>query len=523
MDPSPLSNGASPGLSHLRSTPFAAVVSYRGGLAPTPTSRIRAQNTQPLRTGGKFVLYWMISARRTRWNFGLQRAAELAVELGKPLLIVEGLRCDYRDACDRFHRFVIEGMAANAAALRNTNALYYPYVERAPRGGSGLMDTLASHAAAIVTDWFPSYFLPRMTTALASRVSIRVEAVDSNGLIPVASHGRAFPTARGYRAFMQRNLKDHLRQFPLEEPVSLVAALPRLRTIPGGVRSRWPSLSDLELAHPARFVASLPINHDVKADTFAGGSPAADSRLSSFIGSGLSQYGEEHNHPDADATSRLSPYLHFGHISAHQVFSAVMTEERWTTRKLQKTRAGAREGWWGVSSSAEHFLDQLTVWRELAFNGCAWTPNYQSYEAVPAWARATLDAHLEDARPHLYSLEQLDAAETHDEVWNAAQRQLRQQGWFHGYLRMLWGKKILEWCRHPTEGLERMEILMNRYSLDGRDPVSYLSYGWVLGRADRPWPEHEIFGTVRYMTSASAKRKLRMKGYLRTFSQDLAR
>ena len=465
----------------------------------------------------------MIAARRTRWNFGLQRAAELAVEFGRPLLVLEALRCDYPDACDRFHQFVVEGMAVNASDFRPTQALYYPYIERAPGEGAGLLDTLASHSAAIVTDWLPAYFLPRMTTALARRVSVRVEAIDSNGLIPVASHGRAFPTARGYRAFMQRTLKDHLREFPLDDPAALVAALPRLRTLPGNVRTRWPSLTGRELRHPARLIATLPLDHAIAAGPFTGGSSAADSRLASFIAARLGPYGDAHNHPDADGTSRLSPYLHFGHISAHQVFSAVMTAERWTTRKLQKARAGAREGWWGVSSSAEHFLDQLTVWRELAFNGCRWTPNYHSYDALPAWARATLNAHLSDPRPRLYSLAQLDAAETDDEVWNAAQRQLRQEGWFHGYLRMLWGKKILEWCRQPSEALERMEILMNRYSLDGRDPVSYLSYGWVLGRADRPWPEREIVGTVRYMTSASAKRKLRMKEYLRTFSQNSSR
>jgi len=362
-----------------------------------------------------------------------------------------------------------------------------------------------------------------MTAALAARIKVRFDAVDSTGLIPVASHGRPFPTARGYRAFMQRSLKDHLREFPIEDPADLLADLPALRAVPRNVRTRWPALTDREMAHPSRLVAALPIDHEIAATTFRGGSVAAESRLSHFIGSGLTAYGQAHNHPDADATSRLSPYLHFGHISPHQVFSAVMTAERWTTRKLQKTRAGAREGWWGVSSSAEQFLDQLTVWRELALNGCAWVPDYHSYDALPQWARATLDAHLEDPRPHLYSLAQLDAASTHDEVWNAAQRQLRREGWFHGYLRMLWGKKILEWCRHPAEALERMETLMNRYSLDGRDPVSYLSYGWVLGRADRPWPEHEIFGTVRYMTSASAKRKLRMNDYLRTFSEDSSR
>ena len=194
-----------------------------------------------------------------------------------------------------------------------------------------------------------------------------------------------------------------------------------------------------------------------------------------------------------------------------------MTRERWTTRRLGGGAAGAREGWWQVSPSAEMFLDQLLTWRELAFNGAALTPGFTEYASLPAWARHTLEAHLEDARPHQYTIETLDAADTDDPVWNAAQRELIQEGWFHGYLRMLWGKKILEWSAHPSDALIRMEHLMNRYSLDGRDPVSYASFGWVLGRYDRPWPERPVFGTVRCMTSASARRKLQMTRYLDTY------
>ena len=443
----------------------------------------------------------MTAARRTRWNFGLQRAVELSREYRKPLLVLEALRSDYPFASDRFSKFIVDGIGANARALRRTRALYYPYVEPRPGAGAGLLETLAAPACVVVTDWFPAFFLPRMLATVAKRVRVRLESVDSNGLIPVAGHERAFPTARGYRAFMQRSLVDHLTQFPEENPTAALKGLPKLAQLPPEAVARWPAVQIDDLA----------------SRNICGGQDAAGRTLSSFLERKLRRYGDEHNDPDADCTSRLSPYLHFGHISAHEIFSRLMTHERWTTRKLGKVRAGAREGWWGVSASAENFLDQIIVWRELAFNGCAWTADFHSYETLPAWARRTLDAHLDDPRPHLYSLEQLDAAETHDEIWNAAQRQLRQEGWFHGYMRMLWGKKILEWCRHPAEALERMEVLMNRHSLDGRDPVSYLNYGWVLGRYDRPWPEHAIFGTVRYMSSESARRKLRLREYLRKF------
>jgi deoxyribodipyrimidine photo-lyase len=231
----------------------------------------------------------------------------------------------------------------------------------------------------------------------------------------------------------------------------------------------------------------------------------------------LARYDEARNHPDEDATSRLSPYLHFGHIAAHAVFAAVMTRERWTTRRLSKTGGGRREGWWGVGRGAEAFLDQLVIWRELAFNTCEYVANHADYESLPEWSRKTLAEHRRDRRPQVYSLEQLESANTADEIWNAAQRQLVAEGWFHGYLRMLWGKKILEWSKDPAEALAKMQSLMDRYSLDGRDPNSHAGYGWVLGRYDRPWPERPIFGTVRYMSSASTKRKFRLTEFLEKY------
>jgi deoxyribodipyrimidine photo-lyase len=248
-----------------------------------------------------------------------------------------------------------------------------------------------------------------------------------------------------------------------------------------------------------------------------GGADSAAAQLAAFVTSSLAGYAEDHNHPDLACTSRLSPYLHFGHLSPHDIFDAVATRERWTTRKLARPSGGRRDGWWGMSASAEAFLDQVVVWRELAYNTCEYVADYHSWKSLPEWARRTLDHHASDPRPHLYTLAQLEQAGTADDVWNAAQRQLVAEGWFHGYLRMLWGKKILEWSRTPAAALERMATLMDKYSLDGRDPNSYAGYAWVLGRYDRPWPERPIFGTVRYMTSTSARRKLRMKAFLTTY------
>jgi deoxyribodipyrimidine photo-lyase len=484
-----------------------------------PSSRIRHLNDRPPRPGGEFVLYWMTSARRLHWNFGLQRAVDLAVEWRRPLLILEALRCDYPHASDRLHRFVLQGMAVNVREAGRSRAGHYAYVEPERGHGRGLLAALASRACAVVADWYPAFFLPRMMAAAARRCDVRVEAIDGNGIVPISDHGRAFSVARSYRAFVQRTFRERVPEFPEESPLARLARAPRLTAVPPGIATRWPAASpDLLAATPAA-LAALPIDHGVGPGVMPGGRREGLKRLSAFVETDLPHYADRHNHPDDNGTSRLSPYLHFGHVSAHEVFSAVMTRERWTTRRLSKRAGGVREGWWGSSPSAEMFLDQLVVWRELSFNGCEYVPRYTSYESLPDWARRTLEKHEADPRPHLYSLARLDAARTADGVWNAAQRQLRTEGWCHGYLRMLWGKKILEWSAHPAEAFERMARLMDRYALDGRDPNSYASYAWVLGRYDRPWPERPVFGTVRYMSSASAMRKLRMKAYLERYAR----
>jgi deoxyribodipyrimidine photo-lyase len=478
-----------------------------------PSSRIRALNARPINRRGDFVLYWMVAARRTRWNFALQHAVALCLDFDAPLLILEPLDADYPWANDRLHRFVLDGMAANRAACRRSAATYYPYVEPGPRRGAGLVADLSRRACAIVTDAFPAFMIPRLTRAAAAQSQVRVDAVDSNGLIPLSAHGRAFTTARSYRAFVQRELPAHLRNFPAEHPLR---ALPRGRsvTLPPTVARRWPQAA--AVLDRRASLSPLPIDHSVPPASLQGGERAGRRRLTAFVATQLARYGREHNDPDADCTSRLSPYLHFGHVSAHEIFSAVMTAERWTTRRLAARGGGARQGWWNVSDSANLFLDQLVVWRELSFNGCEWMPEYAGYASLPQWARDALAAHAGDPRRR-YTFETLDAAGTADPVWNAAQRQLRTEGWFHGYLRMLWGKKILEWAPDPPTGLEWMEALMNRYSLDGRDPISYASFAWVLGRYDRPWPRRPVFGTVRYMSSESARRKLKMKEFLKRY------
>jgi deoxyribodipyrimidine photo-lyase len=229
-------------------------------------------------------------------------------------------------------------------------------------------------------------------------------------------------------------------------------------------------------------------------------------------------YAEARNDPDAEATSGLSPWLHFGHISSFEVIRALLRREGWTPGRLAPRVSGHRMGFWGVSPPAEAFLDQIVTWRELAFVTCAHRPDHDRYESLPAWARMTLEKHATDPR-RVYAYDELAAGRTSDRIWNAAQRQLVEHGTIHNYLRMLWGKKILEWSPTPREALEVMLDLNDRYALDGRDPNSVSGILWCLGRYDRPWgPERPVFGTVRYMSSESTRRKVALERTLSRYA-----
>ncbi len=485
-----------------------------------PDIRVEVLNRAEVRPDGGYVLYWMIAFRRLSWSFALERAAEHSRRLGKPLVILEPLRCGYRWANDRIHRFVLDGMAEHAQRLAGSEVLYYPYVEPAPGAGRGLLAALAERACLVVTDDYPAFFLPRMVAAAAQQVPVRMEKVDSNGLLPLRAADKDFTAAYHFRRFLQKTLPAHLGHMPAEDPLAELLP-PRLKALPREILKRWPAAPADLLAGSRAALAGLPIDHAVApvADV-PGGETAGRRALEAFLDERLERYAEERNDPEDDMTSGLSPYLHFGHVSAHEVFAALAAHERWSPERLVRTASGAREGWWGMSPAAEKFLDEAITWREVGYNVVSHREDYDRYESLPGWAQATLAKHEPDARPHLYSLEELEAGATHDEIWNAAQAQLAASGRIHNYLRMLWGKKILEWSRTPREALAAMIELNNKYALDGRDPNSYSGIFWCLGRFDRPWaPERPIFGVVRYMSSESTRRKLRVRGYVERWTQ----
>ena len=479
-----------------------------------PNERITICNSASVNAEGKFVLYWMIAARRVQWNFALERAVEWSCELNKPLVILEALRCGYQWASDRFHAFIINGMHDNQNRIAKRTALYYPYLEPEHDEGKGLLTKLSEYACIVVTDDFPTFFLPRAVEAASSQVKVCLEAVDSNGLLPMSCADRAFLTAYSFRRYLQKTLRDHLSRFPKSDPLKGVK-LPTIKRLPADIIKRWRATSLQDFKDGPKELSKFPIDHSVSMVSTYGGCVEANSVLESFLHSRLARYAEGHNHPDEDACSLLSPYLHFGHISVHQVFYEIMTSEGWAEHQLSLKANGSRSAWWGVSQNIEAFLDQLVTWRELGFNMCRHSVNYDSYDSLPEWAKKTLADHQSDPRQYVYSLNDLERAKTHDELWNAAQNELLIEGRIHNYLRMLWGKKILEWSLTPQKAIDVMIYLNNKYALDGRDPNSYSGIFWILGRYDRPWgPERPIFGKVRYMSSNSAKRKLRLKEYL---------
>ncbi len=459
--------------------------------------RLEVLHPAPLHPAGRYVLLWMVGNRRIGFNPALEHAVDRARELGRPLVVLEALRHDYPWATARSHHFGLAGMADLAPRFARAGVAHYRYVEPAPGAARGLLEGLAADACLVVTDLTPSFFFPSMRAAAARRISRRIEAVDGVGLLPVKVAGRGYLRAFDFRGMLARELPTHLGRRPRANP--LTGDLPRVALDTPGlidprILARWA---------PSPPVPTLPTGLDTRVGPAAqpGGETAALTALARFLPH-ADGWIEDGRHPDRNRTSRLSPWLHWGHLSTWAVLEALENH----------ASVDATFGLQAFPEPLAKFLDELVTWRELAQNGAAYLPHYDRYEGQPAWARATLEKHAADHRPVLYDPDALAGASTHDPLWNAAQRQLVEQGWMHNQLRMLWGKKVLEWSPSPAEGFATLLDLNNRYALDGRDPSSVAGVAWVFGRYDRAWgPERPIFGMVRYMTSASMQRKLEVK------------
>jgi len=437
--------------------------------------RIRVLNGAQVRQGGRYVLYWCRANRRAESNHALAFAASLANQSRLPLLFFESLGCGYPYASDRLHTFALEGVPDTAARLGALGIGYIFHLARRKRQPSALK-ALARDAAAVVTDDWP---------LAPVDAGVPCYAVDASCIVPAS----AIPQ-RAYAAYSIRG-KIHklLPQFLAPAP------LPRVQKAFRGTAPEWHT--EVLAERIPELVASCEIDHGVAPSTgFRGGRSQAELRLREFLKHRLSRYAREKNEPSAHATSDLSPYLHLGYISSLEV--ALAARDYAGRHKL----------------IADEFLEELIVRRELAFNFAKHAKRVDSLDELPQWARATLRRHRRDRRRPLYSRDEFEAATTHDDLWNATQKELLLRGKIHGYYRMYWGKKILEWSATPEEALATMIHLHDRYALDGQDPNTYANILWCFGLHDRPWPERPVFGTVRSMTRAGMERKTGVAAYI---------
>ena len=492
-----------------------------------PESRLRILKSDS--NPGKCVVYWMISARRSEWNHGLEHAINLSNERDLPLVVVEPLAIAHRWANDRSHTFVIQGMMSNKNAFAESPITYIPYVETKPGEARGLLEKWMEYADVMVIDDFPVYHPRRVMEIAISIGKCDVHCVDSNGFISMRGQNRNFTTAYSLRRHLHKTIINHMMEFPHPNPISLGNNLSSIseneikqvfeesNTPITPYEFIWRICERNEIGINA--LSKLVIDHNVPpVQHIMGGSESANIRWKEFMEARLNNYAEDRNQPELNGSSGLSPYLHFGHISTHKILNDIFSLHDWDISSINLPNNGRRAGWWGLPADVESFLDQIITWRDLGFIHCSNVINHHKFESIPEWAQQTLKQHQNDPRPYLYSFEEFENAETHDELWNAAQRQLKSDGIIHNYLRMLWGKKILEWTPSPEIAMEYMVALNDKWALDGRDPNTYTGIGWVLGKFDRGWTERAVYGKIRCMTSDSTKRKFKTKGYVETYS-----
>lgn len=446
--------------------------------------RIRCLNERAEQRGARYVLYWAQMNRRAESNHALEFAIEHANRLGIPVLVYEAITCTYPYASDRFHTFLLEGVPETARRLRERGIGYVFYLRRTRASANDTLYRLAAGAALVVTDDYPVFIPANHNSSVPARIGVPYFTVDSSCIVPMRSFEKKEYAAYTIRPKIHRALAEYLKPVePARVRVPWSGPMPEFHT-------------EVEPGSIAALVASCEIDHSVKPSlTFTGGRLAAEQQLRIFLEQGLHRYGSEKNEPAAHATSNLSPWLHFGHISSLEVALAARAK-----------------------GPAAEFLEELIVRRELAFNHACRAPRVDALDTIPNWAVETLYKHAADRRDFTYSVEQFEAGETHDTLWNACQHELVLTGKIHGYYRMYWGKKIIDWSKDPESALAVMIHLNDRYALDGRDPNTYTNILWCFGLHDRPWGERPVFGMVRYMSLEGMKRKTSVDAYVREIS-----
>ena len=454
------------------------------------SERVRQERARILKQGsigmGPLV-YWMSRNQRARDNWALLYAQDAAFELKRPLMVLFSLSNSFGYARDSHYRFMLDGLQETGKELA---AKAIPFVLLG--GKEAAAERIAAavrelDAAALIVDFDPLRVKRQWYHAAAAAIDMPVYEVDSRNVVPVwTASGKQEYAARTIRPKILKLLPDFLEEFPKvkKHPYRLDGKLT--------VKQRISPEDAVDAA--GRLTAGPNVSWCVP------GPEAAEKSMYHFIETKLKEYAELRNDPNRQAVSMLSPYLHFGQISAGRIALEV-------NRTAQET-----EGLW---EAADDYIEELIVRRELSDNFCFYNENYDSVKGFPDWGTKTLDKHRYDTRPSIYTKEQLEAGETHDDLWNTAQRRLTAKGTMHGFLRMYWAKKILEWTESPEEAMEYCLEFNDSYQLDGRDPNGYTGIAWAVGGVhDRPWKEREVFGTVRYMNYNGCKRKFDVAAYV---------
>jgi deoxyribodipyrimidine photo-lyase len=510
-------------------------------------SRIRQANDRPSNGRGKYVLYWSQMYRRLTYNHALDHAIKLATAEKKPLVIYEGLKLNYPWASARIHTFMLEGMKENCSTAKAMGVNYWPFVESPADAGRGLLTKLAKDAVAVVTDDYPAYIVPGQIRALAAKADVPVIAVDGNSVVPLSLLGKIVGAAAHLRPRIHKLFPHCWPHRAVAEPV--IANTLKTKVDPSF--TLWSPPDDV-----AAWVRTLPLDQSVPAvPGQVGGVVDASKRLHDFLKRRLARYAEERSKPDDPRdtpASGLSPWLHFGHLSIEQLVHETLHHHGTWSLDTINTTTRNKDDYYCRDANINGFLDEAVTWRDVGFqwhycknaecgtrnaelrakcSNVTWqdddkptfnfdamdfsSPLRGTLEAVlPPWALATLKKHESDRREFVYTLEEFEAGDTHDALWNAAQRELAATGIIHNYLRMLWAKKVLEWSASPEEAYLTLEHLNNKYATDGRDPNSYTGILWCFGLFDRPWaPERDVFGSVRFMSSDNTARKFKLQKY----------
>ena len=438
--------------------------------------RIKKLNNKTLRDG-KYVLYWMQAAQRTEYNHALEYSIRRANELKIPVLVSFGITDNWPQANLRHYYFMLEG-------LREVKKdLWSKGIQMVVRHESPDLSTikLAKDAALVVVDAGQLRIQRKWRNSAAKKIACPLYEVETNLIVPVeeASSKENF-SAGTFRPRITKKLDYYL--------TTLQHKKPKRNSL--GLKYAAFDIDDIDKA-----VSKLNIDRSVgKVDTFHGGTKQAKKHLNRFLKNKLDNFASLRNDPNADCVSNMSPYLHFGQISPLYI-----------ALKVLETSSPGRDA----------YLEELIVRRELSHNFVFYNNQYDKFASLPPWAERTLNFHRRDKRDYLYSVEQFEAAETHDPYWNAAQKEMVITGKMHGYMRMYWGKKILEWSKDAQTGFKTALYLNNKYELDGRDPNAFAGVAWCFGKHDRAWAERPVFGKIRYMNAAGLKRKFDSDAYVR--------